>query len=275
MNMKIDSKIKLNNGVEIPALGYGTYKVERGREAFEGTLWALEAGYRHIDTASMYGNESDIGDAVRQSGIPREEIFITTKVWNSDQGFDRTLKAFDASLSRLKSGYIDLFLIHWPVEILRNETYRALESIYAEGRVRAIGVSNFTITHLEELTSKFDTIPAVNQVEFSPYLYQKDLLNYCNSKGILVEAYSPLIRGRKMNDPRLRKIGDKYGKDPAQILIKWGLQHKLVSLPKSSRKDRILSNADVFDFEISPDDMELLDSFNENFRIAWDPSSIK
>jgi len=273
--MKIDSKIKLNNGLEIPALGYGTYKVERGREAFEGTLWALEAGYRHIDTASMYGNESDIGDAVRQSGIPREEIFITTKVWNSDQGFDRTLKAFDASLSRLKSGYIDLYLIHWPVEILRNETYRALESIYAEGRVRAIGVSNFTITHLEELTSKFDTIPAVNQVEFSPYLYQKDLLNYCNSKGILVEAYSPLIRGRKMNDPRLRKIGDNYGKDPAQILIKWGLQHKLVSLPKSSRNDRILSNADVFDFEISPDDMELLDSLNENFRIAWDPSSIK
>lgn len=275
MNMKMDSKIKLNNGVEIPALGYGTYKVERGREAFEGTLWALEAGYRHIDTASMYGNESDIGDAVRQSGIPREEIFITTKVWNSDQGFDRTLKAFDASLSRLKSGYIDLYLIHWPVEILRNETYRALESIYAEGRVRAIGVSNFTINHLEELTSKFDTIPAVNQVEFSPYLYQKDLLNYCNSKGILIEAYSPLIRGRKMNDPRLRKIGEKYGKDPAQILIKWGLQHKLVSLPKSSRKDRILSNADVFDFEISPDDMELLDSFNENFRIAWDPSGIR
>jgi methylglyoxal/glyoxal reductase len=275
MNMKIDLKIKLNNGVEIPALGYGTYKVERGREAFEGTLWALEAGYRHIDSASMYGNESDIGEAVRQSGIPREEIFITTKVWNSDQGFNRTLKAFDASLSRLKSGYIDLYLIHWPVEILRNETYRALESIYAEGRVRAIGVSNFTINHLEELTSKFDTIPAVNQVEFSPYLYQKNLLNYCNSKGILIEAYSPLIRGRKMNDPRLIKIGDKYGKDPAQILIKWGLQHKLVSLPKSSRQDRILSNADVFDFEISPDDMELLDSFNENFRIAWDPSSIK
>jgi diketogulonate reductase-like aldo/keto reductase len=273
--MNINSKIKLNNGVEIPALGYGTYKVERGREALDGTLWALEAGYRHIDTASMYGNESDIGDAVRKSGIPREEIFITTKVWNSDQGYDRTLRAFDASLSRLNSGYIDLYLIHWPVEILRDETYRALETIYSEGRARAIGVSNYTIRHLEVLISKFDIVPAVNQVEFSPFLYQKDLLDYCNSKGILIEAYSPLVRGRKMNDPRLRKLAEKYGKDPAQMLIKWGLQHNLVSLPKSSRKDRIISNADVFGFEISPEDMELMNSFNENFRIAWDPSGIK
>ena len=271
--IRIDTKVKLNNGVEMPIFGLGVYQARRGKETQEAVLSALEAGYRLIDTASMYENEEDVGEALRKSGIPREEVFITTKLWNSDHGYDKTLAAFERSRKKLGLSHVDLYLIHWPVEGLRNESWKAFETLLKEGKCRAIGVSNYMIWHLEELLNNSSTIPAGNQVEFSPYLYQEDLLEFCRAHGIQLEAYSPLTKGHKLNDPKLAKIASKYSKSPAQILIRWALQKEVVVIPKSSRKDRILENADVFDFTISPEDMKVLDSFNEDLRTSWDPST--
>lgn len=270
----INSKAKLNNGVEIPYLGLGVYKAKPGEETQNAVTYALEVGYRHIDTASLYGNERDVGIAVRNSSIPREEIFVTTKLWNDDHGYEKTLKACDESLGKLDLGYIDLYLVHWPVEGIRNETWKAMEKLYEEKKCRAIGVSNYTIKHLEELLEICNVVPAINQVEFSPYLYQKELLDFCNSHDIRLEAYSPLTRGRKLDDQKLVEIAGKYEKTSAQILIRWALQHEVIVIPKSSHKERIIENADVFDFEISQEDMEKLDSFNENFRVCWDPTNV-
>ena len=273
--MNINSTVELNNGVEIPMLGLGTYKAKAGTEAREAVEYALEIGYRYIDTATIYTNEEDVGTAVRTSGIPRSEIFITTKVWNSDQGYDKTLKAFDKSLAKLGMDYVDLYLIHWPLKDKRIETWRALERLFQTGKCRAIGVSNYMINHLQELLSITPIVPAVNQVEFSPYLYQKELLGFCNERNICIQAYSPLVRGKKFNDIRLKNIAEKNCKTPAQILIRWSLQHNLVVLPKSSRKERIKENADIFDFVISKEDMEYLNTFDENYRVSWDPSGIE
>ncbi|MEM4347606.1 MAG: aldo/keto reductase [Candidatus Altiarchaeota archaeon] len=274
--MNINSKVKLNNGVEIPYLGLGTWLLNSGKETQNAVLWALEFGYRLIDTASIYGNESDVGIAIKKSKISRDKIFVTTKLWNSDQGYEKTLKAFEKSLKILNLSYIDLYLVHWPAEkkSLREETWRAIEKVYMDGKCRAIGVSNYTIKHLSELLEIAEIIPAINQVEFSPFLYQKELLEFCNSNKIQVEAYSPLTRGKKLNDPKLLEIAEKYGKTPAQILIRWALQHSLVVIPKSSKKEHIYENSQVFDFEISKGDMEKLDSFNENFRVCWNPENI-
>jgi diketogulonate reductase-like aldo/keto reductase len=269
----IDSKTKLNNGVEIPFLGLGTYQAGRGKETQEAVLCALECGYRLLDTAAMYENEEDVGEGVSKSGIPREEIFITTKLWNSDHGYDKAVAAFEKSRKSLGLSYVDLYLIHWPVEGLRNESWRALETLLEEGKCRAIGVSNYMTWHLEELLENSSTVPAVNQVEFSPYLYQKDLLEFCRSHGIQLEAYSPLTKGHKLHDPRLAGVASKYSKSSAQILVRWALQHRLVVIPKSAKRERILENADVFDFAISPEDMRFLDSFNEDLRTSWDPST--
>lgn len=271
--LRIDTKVKLNNGVEMPIFGLGTFQAQSGRKARDAVLHALQAGYRHVDTASMYGNEEDVGAAIRESGIPREDIFVTTKLWNSDHGYDSGLAAFEKSRRRLGLSYVDLYLIHWPVQDLRNETWRALETLLKEGKCRAIGVSNYMIRHLEELLDNSSTVPAVNQVEFSPYLYQKDLLEFCRKHDVQLEAYSPLTKGHKLNDPKLVDIALKYSKSPAQILIRWALQHGLVVIPKSSKRERIIENADVFDFTISPEDMSLLDSFNEDLCTSWDPSS--
>lgn len=272
--IKIDTIVKLNNGVEMPIFGLGTFQMRSGRETQQAVLAALEAGYRLIDTAQMYGNEEDVGIALKKSGILREEVFITTKLWNSEHGYQKALNACEESLEKLGLPYIDLYLIHWPVHGLRNETWRAMETLLEKGKCRAIGVSNYMIRHLEELLGNSETVPSVNQVEFSPYLYLKDLLEYCRSHKIQLEAYSSLTKGHKLNDPKLAAVAKKYSKTPAQVLIRWVLQKDVVVIPKSSHKGRILENADVFDFEISPEDMKLLDSFNQNIRTNWDPTTI-
>jgi diketogulonate reductase-like aldo/keto reductase len=272
--LKIDTKVKLNNGVEMPLFGLGTFQMRSGKETQQAVLAALEAGYRLIDTAQMYGNEEDVGIAMKKSGIPREEIFITTKLWNSEHGYQKALNACEESLEKLGLPYVDLYLIHWPVQGLRNETWKAMVTLLEGGKCRAIGVSNYMIRHLEELVAHSDTVPAVNQVEFSPYLYLSDLLEFCRKHKIQLEAYSPLTKGYKLNDQKLANVAKKYSKTPAQILIRWVLQKDVVVIPKSSHKERILENADVFDFEISPEDMKLLDSFNQNMRTSWDPTTI-
>jgi diketogulonate reductase-like aldo/keto reductase len=264
--------VTLNNGVTMPTLALGVFKTKAGSETDQAVRWALEAGYRHIDTARIYGNERDVGLAVAASGVPREEVFITTKVWNSDQGYRETLRAFDESLRLLGTGYIDLYLVHWPVPGRRDDTWKALQDVYAQGRCHAIGVSNYTIAHLDELLAWADVRPAVNQVEFSPYLYQRDLLEHCREAGVQLEAYSPLTRGRRLGDHRLAAIADAHGKTPAQVLIRWVLQHDAVAIPKSVRRARIHENAAVFDFELTPTEMAVLDALDERLRTGWDPS---
>jgi diketogulonate reductase-like aldo/keto reductase len=259
--------------VDIPALGFGTLRMG-GETAQKAVLWALEAGYRHIDTAKAYGNEDDIGKALHGSPIQREELFITTKLWNDDHGYDKALAAMDRSLRSLRLNYVDLYLIHWPVSGHRVETWKAMEKLLKDGKARAIGVSNFTIRHTEEILTQTEIVPAVNQIEFTPYLYQKQLQDYCEGKGIKIEAWSPLTRGIKLGDPKLVEIADRYRKSPAQILIRWGLQKGVISIPKSERKERIIENSQVFDFNISDKDMKRLDGFNENLRTSgWDPYS--
>lgn len=272
-NIRIETKIKLNNRLEMPIFGLGTYQAH-GKESQQAVLYALEAGYRHIDTASIYGNEKEVGEAIRKSGIQREEIFVTSKLWNSDHGYDKALAACKKSLKRLRLSYLDLYLIHWPVRDPRNETWRAMEALLEEGKCRSIGVSNYMIWHLEDLLESSSTIPAVNQVEFSPYLYLEDLLSFCRSHKIQLESYSPLTKGQKLGDPRLIAIASRYEKTPAQILIRWALQHEVAVIPKSANRERILENADVFDFELSEEDMDALDSFHQNYRTSWDPTAI-
>ncbi len=264
-------KIKLNNGIEIPQIGFGLYKQEPGQESEQSVLWALEAGYRHIDTASRYKNEEDVGKAIRKSGIPRKEIFVTTKLWSDD--FDDPQKALDLSLEKLGLQYVDLYLLHWPVPGKRLKAWKVLENLLEQRKCRAIGVSNCTIKHIQEILNNCSVQPVVNQVEFHPWLYQKDLLEFCKSKNIVVEAYSPLTRGQKLSDPKLLEIAKKYSKTSAQVLLRWGIQHGLVVLPKSKTEERIKENLDVFDFFLGKEDMQKLDSLNENLRFMGDPNS--
>lgn len=274
MNLHIKSIKKLNNDIKIPMIGLGTYLNDNGRQAIDSILYALEIGYRHIDTAAMYENEKEVGIAVRKSGISREEIFVTTKLWNSDHGYDNTIKAFQRSLERLGLDYVDLYLIHWPVENLRLESWRALERLYSDGLCKAIGVSNYMERHVDEILNNFSIVPAVNQVEFSPFLYLKELQNYCESKGIALESYSPLTKGHKLKESRLIEIANRYDKSTSQILIRWCLQKGMIVIPKSSRNEHIKENADIFDFEISEADMLALDNLNENYRSTWDPTTV-
>jgi methylglyoxal/glyoxal reductase len=267
--LSLQSKVKLANGVEIPRLGLGVYQSSPGRTTQNAVKYALSIGYRHVDTASLYGNEEDVGIALRESGLDRDEVFITTKVWNSEQGYDSTLRACEGSLRRLGFTYIDLYLIHWPVPTLSNETWRAMVQLYQESKVRAIGVSNYDIQDLKELLVNFDIAPVVNQVEFHPFLYQQNLLEFCEKNRIQVEAYSPLTRGERLTHPKLSKIAKKYGKTSAQILIRWSLQHGLIAIPKSIHEERIRENCEIFDFQLKPEDMELLDSLNENLRTVF------
>ncbi len=271
--IQIDTRVTLNNGVEMPTFGLGTYLTRSGKEAQDAVSYALEIGYRLIDTAAMYGNEEDVGEAVRSSGVPRAEIFVTTKLWNSDHGYDEAIAAFEESQKRLGLDYVDLYLIHWPVEDLRQESWRALETLLQQGKCRAIGVSNYMTWHLEELLSTSSTAPAVNQVEFSPYLYLRDLHDFCRAHQIQLEAYSPLTKGHQLNDQKLAEVARKHSKSPAQILIRWALQKGVVVIPKSTRKERIKQNAEVFDFTISQEDLNVLDSFDQGLRTSWDPSA--
>lgn len=262
--------IQLNNGIEMPLLGFGVYDMYR-KEAEDATSQALETGYRLIDTASMYENEVEIGNAIRQSIIPRKDIFLTTKVNNSEQGYSQTLRAFDDSLKKLKTDYIDLYLIHWPIRATRKETWKALETIYKEKRVRAIGVANYLLPFLDELKEYSTITPALNQVEFSPYLYLEDLLKHCQSQHIQLQAYTPLVRGIRMDDPKLQSLANKYEKKTAQIILRWIIQLGVSAIPKSSNPARIKENFDIFDFKISPEDCLLINTFNENLRIVDDP----
>lgn len=274
MKKDINYKITLNNGTEIPQLGLGVY-LTRPSECADVCKWSFEAGYRHIDTASMYGNEREVGKAIKHTEIPRNEIFVTTKLWNDDHAYEKALKAFDKSIKNLGLDYIDLYLIHWPGTDKRREAWKALEKIYESGQARAIGVSNYMIHHLKELFTYANIIPAVNQVEFHAFLYLKELLEFCKNNKIAFEGYSPLAKMKRRDDPVVTKLMEKYGKSYAQIMIRWSLQHGVITIPKSAARERIYENADVFDFEISGDDMNLLNNSGGSFRFSWDPTKLK
>jgi len=266
----------LNNGVKMPWLGLGVWKVTDPEEVDFAVKTALKAGYASIDTAAMYGNEEGVGKAVRESGIPREQIFITTKLANKMQrkGYEAALKAFETSRKSLGLEYIDLFLIHWPVKGKYTESWKALIKLYNEGLVRAIGVSNFLIHHLEDIINETGVVPAVNQVELHPWLNQAELVDYCKKHNIQVEAYSPLMSGHLSEVPELDEIAGKYGKTPAQIVLRWHLQRGIVIIPKSVHKERIIENSQIFDFNLSEEDMEAINSLNRDKRFLPHPDNV-
>jgi methylglyoxal/glyoxal reductase len=294
--MNLETTFSLNNGVRIPVLGLGVYQIASGLETERAVADALQSGYRLINTARYYSNEKDVGKALLTSGVPREQVFVTTKLWNLDHGYDSTLRAFDKSLEELGLDYLDLYLIHFPVkgsrvsqwkplkrtlEIVgyafpgsRLESWKAMEKILSGGRCRAIGVSNYTIRHLEELFSVSRVIPAVNQVEFTPFCYQAELLEFCRKHRIQLQAYSPLTRGQRLNDPKVSKLAAKYRCSAAQLLIRWVIQHDAVAIPKATNPIHIRENALVFDFSITDEDMDTLNSLNENLHLSWDPTNL-
>ncbi|MGI0149245.1 MAG: aldo/keto reductase [Thermoplasmata archaeon] len=274
MALSLASRIPLNDGTKVPVLGLGVWQTAPGKETRRAVGYALEIGYRLIDTAKLYGNEGDVGAAVGESGIPREEIVVTTKLWNNDHGYEAALRAFERSRRELGLDYVDLYLIHWPVPRQRHESWKALLRLKEEGLARSIGVSNYTIRHLQELLPASPVPPSVNQVEFHPFLYQRELLEFCRSQGIQLEAYSPLARGRRLDHPVIREIAAQYARSPAQILIRWSLQHGLVVIPKSARPERIRENAAVFDFELKPKDVQRLDALDERSHVAWNPDDL-
>lgn len=257
----------------MPLLGLGTYNL-LGKHAEQAISIALETGYRLIDTASMYGNELEIGNAIRSSSVERNQIFITTKVNNTDQGYDQALRAFDKSSDLLKIDYIDLYLVHWPIKGKRKDTWLALEKLYEEKRVKAIGVANYLLPFLQELKTYSSIVPVVNQVEFSPYLHLKKELEYCQQHHIQLQAYTPLLKGKKNNDAKLVQLAHKYQKTPSQIILRWNMQKGVSAIPKSGNKERIMENFDIFDFTISEEDKLQIDSFHENFRLVDDPMTM-
>ncbi len=271
--MNLEDQVVLQNGVVMPRLGLGVLRSAPGQEVENAVRWALEAGYRSIDTATFYQNEASVGKAIRESGLPRDKVFITTKVWNTDQGYDSTLAAFDASLKQLGMEYVDLYLVHWPVKGKYKETWRALETIYRSGRARAIGVSNFLVHHLEDLLASAEIKPMVNQVEFNPYLQQPELAAFCKHNQIQQEAWRPIMKGKVFEVPELVALGKKYGKSAVQVTLRWILQLGMVVIPKSVHRDRIAANADLFDFELSAEDMSLIASLDRGERMGPDPDT--
>ena len=271
MTKSLQGTVTLHNGVKMPYFGLGVYKIEDGNDVINSVKTALEVGYRSIDTAALYENEEGVGQAIKDSGIPREEIFVTTKVWNTDHGYENTLKAFDKSIAKLGLEYVDLYLIHWPGKDKFVDTWRALEKLYREGLVRAIGVSNFKPHHLQTLMEKSEEKPVINQVELHPYFQQKELREFCKEHDIVVEAWSPLARGQVLDDPVLNKIGKKYGKSPAQVTLRWHLQSDIVVIPKSVTPSRIKENADIFDFELTDEEMGQINQIDKNTRFFKDP----
>jgi len=268
-------KASLYNGVEMPYVGLGVFKMKDGEEVENAVKWALDAGYRHIDTAAVYRNEIGVGNAIRNSSLSRKEVFITSKLWNTEQGYASTKKALDESLKRLQTDYLDLYLVHWPVEGKYTDTWKAMEELYDEGKVRAIGVSNFKQHHLERLLDFVRIKPMVDQMEFHPYLVQQDLVDFCGAEGIQYEAWSPLMQGDIVNIPVVREVAKKYHKTAAQVTIRWGLQKGIVMIPKSSRKERIIENIDVFDFVIEEGDMRKLDNLDRDKRYGPDPDTFE
>ncbi|MCU4798465.1 aldo/keto reductase [Bacillus cereus] len=273
----LKSTTTLHNGVEMPWFGLGVFKVEEGPGLVEAIKSAIKAGYRSIDTAAIYGNEAAVGEGIRAgieaTGISREELFITSKVWNADQGYEETIAAYEESLKKLKLDYLDLYLVHWPVEGKYKDTWRALETLYKEKRVRAIGVSNFQIHHLQDVIKDAEIKPMINQVEYHPRLTQKELQAFCKEQGIQMEAWSPLMQGQLLDNETLQEIAEKHGKTTAQVILRWDLQNGVITIPKSTKEHRIIANADVFNFELTKEDMEKIDALNENHRVGPDPDN--
>lgn len=267
----LQDTVTLNNNVKIPGFGLGVFKVEAGATTYDAVRTALKLGYRLIDTAAFYDNEEAVGRAIRDSGIPREEIFVTSKVWNDDQGYESTLQAFDTTMEKLDLEYLDLYLIHWPISGKFKATWRALEKIYQEGKVRAIGVSNFHVHHLEELLNDAEVKPVVNQIEYHPHLTQEDVLTFCKENGIQMQAWSPLKRGQIVTEEVIKEIADKHGKTPAQVVLRWDLQNGVITIPKSVKEYRMQENADIFDFELSAEEIKQLNDLNKNERIGSNP----
>mmetsp|Transcript_25464 Transcript_25464/g.35082 ORF Transcript_25464/g.35082 Transcript_25464/m.35082 type:complete len:280 (-) Transcript_25464:113-952(-) len=269
-----DMKITLNDGAEMPVIGLGVYQAQEGAETYNAVKYALEAGYRHIDTAWIYGNHISVGHAIRDSGIPREELFVTTKFFPKPKhGYDEAIAQMSLSLQQLQLDYVDLMLVHTPsMQGDRTMTWRALEQMKTEGKLRSIGVSNYGVPHLKHLLQLAVVPPAVNQCELNPYIVRKDLHDFCRANGIVMEAYSPLTKGEKLSDPKLVKLAKKYDKSTAQMLIKWCMQQGCVVIPKSVTKSRIIENFDVFNFEINEEDLAEMSSFDEYLVTGWDPT---
>ena len=271
--MKFKDTATFTNGVEIPRLGFGVWQAKDGQEAYEAVTHALKSGYTSIDTAAAYKNEESVGRAIKDSNLPREELFITTKVWNADQGYESTLKAFDESLKKLQLEYIDLYLIHWPVADKYSDTWRALENLYETGKVRAIGVCNFHEHHLTELFKTAKITPMINQIELHPKLSQEPLRAFCEKHQIIVEAWSPLGNGKILTDSTIAEIAKAHEKSPAQIILRWDLQHGIVTIPKSVNAGRIAENTQLFDFELSAAEMAKIEALNEDHRTGPDPDN--
>lgn len=277
MTLSLQSTTKLHNGVQMPWLGLGVFKVEEGEGLVDAIRAAVRFGYRSIDTAAIYGNEASVGEGIRralaENGLKREDLFITSKVWNADLGYESTLAAYDTSLAKLGLEYLDLYLIHWPVAGKYKDAWRALEKLYKDGRVKAIGVSNFHVHHLKDVMDGAEIKPMVDQVEFHPLLTQQDLLAFTREQGIQLEAWSPLMQGKLLDEPTLRKIADRHGKSIAQVILRWDLQHGVITIPKSTKEARIIENGSLFDFELSAAEMNEIDSLNRNERVGPDPDN--
>lgn len=268
----LQDTVTLNNGVKMPGFGLGVYKVDE-EVAVDSVKAALENGYRSIDTASFYNNEKGVGKGIRESGVPREEIFITSKVWNDEQGYEETLEAFERSLEKLGLEYLDLYLIHWPVKGKYQDTWKAMEKLYNEGKVRAIGVSNFHVHHLQDLMSNSKVKPVVDQVEYHPHLSQEKLRAFCEEADIKLEAWSPLKKGRLFDEPVISELADKYGKTSAQIILRWDVQNNVITIPKSTHAHRIKENADIFDFTLTDEEVTRISSLNKDDRTGKNPDS--
>ncbi len=271
MEAGLAARCRLNNGISMPWLGLGVFQMGDDATTEACVRQAIGMGYRSIDTAALYGNERGVGQAVRNSGVPRKDLFVTTKVWNDDLREDRVEAAFEESLARLDLEYVDLYLIHWPVEGKFVSAWKVMEKIYRSGRAKAIGVSNFLIPQLEALLPAAEIVPTVNQIEFHPYLQSTSLQQYCRERNIRLTAWSPLMQGTLLEDPVIQKIAEKQGKTPAQIVLRWDLQSGVITIPKSSRVERMQENASIFDFELSANDMEALNALERNQRSGADP----
>ncbi len=273
----MQKELNLNTGAKIPSVGFGTWQIFPNGRAKKAVASALEIGYRHIDTARAYGNEKGVGEAISESKISRKDIFVTTKLWSQSLGYDNAQRAIDNSLKRLKMEYVDLYLIHFPRNEKRLESWRAFEEIYTSGKAKSVGVSNFTVRHLQELMDKFRVVPAINQVEFHPFLYkdQIELLKFCKKHKIVIEAYSPLAHGKKTDDLVLPPIAKKHGKSVSQIILRWCLQHGTLPLPKSTNPEHMKENLDIYDFELSESEMDSINELSDGTRTCWDPTDVK
>ncbi|MBY0200368.1 aldo/keto reductase [Priestia megaterium] len=277
MMKNLQDTVTLHNGVKMPGFGLGVFKVEEGPELVNAIKVAMKHGYRSIDTAAIYGNEEGVGQGIREglkeAGISRENVFVTSKVWNADLGYDATISAYETSLKKLGLDYLDLYLIHWPVEGKYKEAWRALETLYKEGKVKAIGVSNFQAHHLKDLMEDAEIKPVINQVEYHPRLTQKELQAFCEKHHIQLEAWSPLMQGELLDNEVLTEIANKHNKSVAQVILRWDVQNGIITIPKSTKEHRIVENASIFDFELTKEEIESIDELNQNHRVGPDPDN--